>query len=76
LEYPIPSNRRKIARELNDYSDGNIEKHKNLQKIGNMMMTSFKASLNVIAARIPAQSQQSFMGMRVESFIDDDVNSA
>ena len=37
---------------------------------------SFKQSLNILAARIPAQSMQSFMPMKVVGFDDSGVNNA
>lgn len=43
---------------------------------GAEIWTSFKKSLDVIAARIPAQSLQSVMAMKVVGFIDSDVNTA
>lgn len=39
-----------------------------------MMNQSFNEALKVIAARIPAQSMQSFMNMKIASFIDTDTN--
>ena len=38
--------------------------------------TSFLKSLEVLAARIPAQSMQSFMPMKTVAFIRSDVNDA
>lgn len=46
-----------------------------LNKTGREMHTSFKASLEMTAGRIPAQSQQSFMISRTIAFIDEDVNN-
>jgi len=43
---------------------------------GNRLYNSFLKSLHIIAARIPAQNQQSFMGMEVQDFEDGNVNSA
>lgn len=40
------------------------------------MHSSFDESLNVLAGRIPAQSQQSFMTQRVVAFDNPDINSA
>jgi len=55
----------------------------NLRKIvrkiirdGRKMYTSFDESLNIIAGRIPAQSQQSFMAQRLVAFENPNVNSA
>lgn len=47
-----------------------------LNQMGRDLYTSFNESLNLIAARIPAQSQQSFMTQRVVGFDDSDVNTA
>lgn len=47
-----------------------------LNQMGRELYTSFNESLNLIAARIPAQSQQSFMTQRVVGFDDADVNTA
>jgi hypothetical protein len=44
--------------------------------VANDMRTSFLRSLDIIAARIPAQSQQSFMAMKVDDFNNPDINSA
>lgn len=47
-----------------------------LTRIGHKMHTSFMKTLNILAARIPAQNQQSFMAMEVEGYENPDVNSA
>jgi hypothetical protein len=47
-----------------------------LKELGEQMHTSFLRSLEIIAARIPAQSQQSFMSMQVEAYDNPDINSA
>ena len=43
---------------------------------GRELHTSFKESLKLIAGRIPAQSQQSFMTQRVVAFDNSDINTA
>lgn len=43
---------------------------------GLRMYASFKTTLDIVASRIPAQCQHSFMPMRVAGFVDSDVNSA
>ncbi len=43
---------------------------------GTRIHNSFIKSLNIIAARIPAQNQQSFMGMEIQDFEDNNINSA
>jgi hypothetical protein len=40
------------------------------------MYTSFLATLDILAARIPAQNQQSFMAMTTVAFETEDVNRA
>jgi len=44
--------------------------------MGDELYTSFKKTLDVVAARIPAQSMQSFMPMRVVAYEDSGVNNA
>lgn len=44
--------------------------------LGRRMHTSFLKTLKIIAARIPAQNQQSFMAMEVEGYENPDINSA
>lgn len=48
----------------------------NLRESAMEIYTSFVKSLDVLAARIPAQSMQSFMAMRVAGFDDSGKNSA
>lgn len=47
-----------------------------IRKLGREIHTSFIQSLDVLASRIPAQSMQSFMAMRVAGFDESDLNSA
>ena len=47
-----------------------------LQRINDETRTSFLKSLDIVAARIPAQSMQSFMPMKVIAFDNPDVNTA
>lgn len=57
--------------------NNSIERRNNyLRKLGTEIHTSFLKSLEVVAARIPAQNQQSFMPMQVVAFDNVDVNSA
>lgn len=49
---------------------------KRIVKDGDEQHTSFIQSLDVIAGRIPAQSQQSFMTQRVVAYDDRDANTA
>jgi hypothetical protein len=44
--------------------------------LGHKIHTSFLKSLEVVAARIPAQSMQSFMPMKVVAFEAPDINTA
>ena len=43
---------------------------------GRELHTAFDESLNLVAGRIPAQSQQSFMTQRVIGFDSSDINTA
>jgi hypothetical protein len=45
-------------------------------KNGRELHTAFDESLNLVAGRIPAQSQQSFMTQRVVGFDNSDINTA
>jgi hypothetical protein len=47
-----------------------------LKKQAASMHTSFLKSLDIIAARIPAQNQQSFMPMKVVAFDNPNINTA
>lgn len=47
-----------------------------LLKEGKEIYSSFKQALNVVAARIPAQSMQSFMPMKIVAFENPDINTA
>lgn len=47
-----------------------------IDKLGAELYSSFKKSLDIIAARIPAQSMQSFMPMKVVGYEDFDINTA
>ena len=71
--------KRKKAIKLNNYDkilDDNSGDFQHLRDEANRMRTSFLRSLKILAARIPAQSQQSFMSMQVEAFSNPDINSA
>lgn len=73
---------RELVNAMNDYHSmlENTELKdfalQHLQELGQEMYVSFLRSLQIIAARIPAQSQQSFMSMEVEAYENPDVNSA
>ena len=47
-----------------------------INNLGQELYTSFKKSLDIIAARIPAQSMQSFMPMKVVGYEEFDINTA
>lgn len=49
---------------------------RNILQMGRELHTAFDMSLNMIAGRIPAQSQQSFMTQRVIAFDSSGVNTA
>lgn len=68
-----------INQEGNFESNGQLVEAQTLNIInylGNELYTSFKKSLDIIAARIPAQSMQSFMPMKVVGYEDFDINTA
>lgn len=46
------------------------------RKLGRQIHASFLKSLEVVAARIPAQSMQSFMPMKIVGFEESDINTA
>ena len=59
------------------YNNGsNVYTIQKIKREGSRMMTSFIKQLDVVAARIPAQSQASFMPMHIESFENPDTNNA
>lgn len=78
------SKQRKIVNSMNNYREmlkGESSEIKDfamqhLRELGEEMHTSFLRSLEIIAARIPAQNQQSFMSMEVEAYDNPDINSA
>lgn len=73
---------RNLVNKMNNYramlEDAELKDFamQHLRELGEQMHTSFLRSLEIIAARIPAQSQQSFMAMQVESYDNPDINSA
>ena len=64
------------AQSISDLKDVPQEYINYISEQGSNIYNSFIQSLNLIAARIPAQSMQSFMPMRIAAFIDSDVNTA
>ena len=59
---------------INDLNESPIGKY--FMQRGHEIHTSFLQSLKVVAARIPAQSMQSFMPMKVVAFEAPDINTA
>lgn len=64
------------ANNINDLTDIPEEYINYIKQEGASIYNSFIQSLNLVAARIPAQSMQSFMPMKIAAFIDSDVNTA
>ena len=50
--------------------------YNNYNRIGNRQRASFQKLLEIVAARIPAQSMQSFMPMKIIGFDNSDTNTA
>ena len=61
---------------IKNMSENPSKIYEKFRKEGIKIYASFKTSLDVIASRIPAQCQHSFMPMRVAGFVDSDVNNA
>ena len=59
---------------ITNYNDHPLGNH--FRKLGNQIYASFLKSLEIVAARIPAQSMQSFMPMKVVGFEGSDINTA
>ena len=64
------------ANNIDDLTDVPEEYVNYIKQEGASIYNSFIQSLNLVAARIPAQSMQSFMPMKIAAFIDSDVNTA
>lgn len=60
--------------DLSNYDDSPVGKL--YEQLGNEIYASFLKSLEIVAARIPAQSMQSFMPMKVVGFEKSDRNTA
>lgn len=69
-------NSEQIQQELKEASNNEPMVLTRIRKNAQEKFTSFKESLNILAARIPAQSMQSFMPMIVVGFDDAGVNNA
>ena len=65
-----------LNQELNDFSKLNPTLVRHLREQATVMHTSLEKSLDIIAARIPAQNQQSFMPMRVVAWDNPNINTA
>ena len=63
-------------KELNDFNKLGNKLRKHLKQQAIEVHTSLLKSLDIIAARIPAQNQQSFMPMRVVAFDNPNINTA
>lgn len=63
-------------KELNDFSQLGGRLRSYLREQATNMHTSLLKSLDIIAARIPAQNQQSFMPMKVVAWENPNVNTA
>ena len=62
--------------ELNDFNHISPKLRKSLERHAAAMHTSLLKTLDVIAARIPAQNQQSFMPMKVVAWDNPNINTA
>ena len=65
-----------LNRALNNFNQLDARLKQHLREQATIMHTSFKKSLDIIAARIPAQNQQSFMPMKVVAFDNPNINTA
>lgn len=65
-----------IKLDINSLLESKDSFSKYFIKIGRNIHTSFLQSLKILAARIPAQSMQSFMAMKVVGFDKSNLNSA
>ena len=64
--------------KFHDITLNNYQEHKDsyIYQYGINKHNCFMKALNVIAARIPAQSMQSFMNMKIAAFDNPDINTA
>ena len=72
----LRSNRVALNIELNNFKEISPKLREKLEKQAAAMHTSLMKSLDVIAARIPAQNQQSFMPMKVVAWDNPNINTA
>ena len=66
----------KLNQELNNFDSLSDKLKGYLREQSKKIHTSFLKSLDIIAARIPAQNQQSFMPMKVVAFDNPNINTA
>lgn len=77
LGIEIERGQKSLKQAIKEYNKNFVKNSKNtLNKEGARIFTSFKKSLEIVAARIPAQSLQSVMTMKVAGFVDSDINTA
>ena len=69
-------NNEKAAKYFVDQTPDSIPMLERLRNDGLRMYATFKTALDIVASRIPAQCQHSFMPMRIVGFVDSDVNNA
>lgn len=70
------NNKTALNSELNDFDTLKPSLRNHLREQATIMHTSLEKSLDVIAARIPAQNQQSFMPMKVVAWDNPNINTA
>ena len=81
-KFEILKKRNKTFEDLQEDTDSDTNSSElnniiaEIYKEGRKVHASFNKSLDIIAGRVPAQSQQSFMTQRVVAFGDSDVNAA
>lgn len=77
IDIQIDREKKSLKQAIKEYNKDLTKDAKNtLSKEGARIFTSFKKSLEIVAARIPAQSLQSVMTMKVVGFVDSDINTA
>ncbi|MGE4308641.1 hypothetical protein, partial [Bacteroides sp.] len=64
----------KTALQNSTYELYKLSNEEGLRKLAKKQAISFEMALNFIVSRIPAQSMQSFMNMRIAGFIESDTN--
>ena len=64
----------KTALKNSTYELYQLSNEEDLKKLAKKQAMSFEMALNFIVSRIPAQSMQSFMNMRIAGFIESETN--